>query len=1210
MYIEEIIVDGFKSYAVRTVIAGFDRKFNAITGLNGSGKSNILDAICFVLGISNLSQVRAGNLNELVYKQGQAGVTKASVTLVWNNANRENSPVGYEEFNQITVTRQVVIGGRNKYLINGHTAQLSRVQNLFHSVQLNVNNPHFLIMQGRITKVINMKPPEVLGMIEEAAGTRMFEMKREAAVKTIEKKDSKVEEIRKVLDEEITPTLDKLRGERGDYMAYTANSADCERLERLVLAHEYFCAKQATSQGEEGLEALKEGHAAFISEISELLESQREQDEEAASAVAQGDAAGSKETRNLEVDAEALSREVLKANAALGHKREAAARERATADGHLAAAAELEGAAPGGKGKGGKKDSGEADAEAKLKKLTLEHDAATVELKRREATYEGQLGVGTDATANTLAAQEQAASSEAASAASEAKQAAMRAKHLKKELVDAEKAVTSAKRDGEALDSELKALGQEEAEAQHSLEALAHDEKVAASLATEHRRADAIAAEARGKVDALTAKNAGLTFRYSKPEKAFDATRVKGTLAELVRVREPRMALALEVVAGGKLSHVVVDTDATAKLLLEKGSLARRTTFVPLNRISARTLPPAKLEAARRLVGVDSVWSPLALLEFDDSVAPAVAYAFGGALVCADASTARKCAFDPSVGVTCVTLEGDSFSPAGTLTGGSRGPSGEGPLAKTAALNKARQEAAAADATAHALSLQSERAAAAGDEAQRLGGLLQLTSHALCLARERLGASAYGQLLATRDRLQADMDATEAKRASAVVAEANAKARALQLKAEQTEFSADTGAVLAKLKAAIADGKKALSAKAKELEAARQAVSRAELARAAIADEASGLRAQAESCGRDAAALDAEVATLASALKEDESTLASLTERLADHRARVSEQNSRASRARAQALSLGKRVSEKRLEAKKVEQKLARAKKDLEAAVGVCADLAAAHGWIRQEEARFGTPGSDYDFGSRDVGKAAERLRALRKDHEALSKRVNKKALAMFERAEAEHAELTRKQRIIEGDKGKIEAVIATLDRKKKEALEKTWAKVNSDFGSIFGTLLPHSNAKLEPPDGQTIHDGLVIHVALGQTWKSSLLELSGGQRSLVALSLVLALLLFKPAPLYILDEVDAALDLSHTQNIGSMIRKHFTQSQFVVVSLKEGMFNNANVIFRTKFVDGVSTVSRTVLCASEPSDAENARAGKGASKKRPAERAALTLAN
>ena len=106
--------------------------------------------------------------------------------------------------------------------------------------------------------------------------------------------------------------------------------------------------------------------------------------------------------------------------------------------------------------------------------------------------------------------------------------------------------------------------------------------------------------------------------------------------------------------------------------------------------------------------------------------------------------------------------------------------------------------------------------------------------------------------------------------------------------------------------------------------------------------------------------------------------------------------------------------------------------------------------------------------------------------------------------------------------------------------------------------------------------DGLEVRVAFGGKEKESLSELSGGQRSLLALSLVLSLLLFKPAPMYILDEIDAALDLSHTQNIGRMLRQHFSQSQFIVVSLKEGMFNNANVIFRTKFIDGVSTVTRT----------------------------------
>lgn len=212
--------------------------------------------------------------------------------------------------------------------------------------------------------------------------------------------------------------------------------------------------------------------------------------------------------------------------------------------------------------------------------------------------------------------------------------------------------------------------------------------------------------------------------------------------------------------------------------------------------------------------------------------------------------------------------------------------------------------------------------------------------------------------------------------------------------------------------------------------------------------------------------------------------------------------------------------------------------------------------------------------------------------------------MGMIEKAEGEYTELLRKRKVVENDKKKIQAVIEELDIKKKCELERTWVKVNRDFGSIFSTLLPGASAKLEPPEGMQAWEGLEVKVAFGDVWKESLSELSGGQRSLLALSLILSLLLFKPAPMYILDEVDAALDLSHTQNIGNMLKTHFSQSQFIVVSLKvrtamafkysvyiffllvslkptiylqEGMFNNANVIFRTKFVDGVSTVARTI---------------------------------
>lgn len=96
------------------------------------------------------------------------------------------------------MTRQIAVGNVSKYLLNGHKSTLQTIQNLFQSVQLNINNPNFLIMQGKITKVLNMKPAEILGMVEEAAGTRMFEERKDKAVKTMTKKDKKVEEIENV----------------------------------------------------------------------------------------------------------------------------------------------------------------------------------------------------------------------------------------------------------------------------------------------------------------------------------------------------------------------------------------------------------------------------------------------------------------------------------------------------------------------------------------------------------------------------------------------------------------------------------------------------------------------------------------------------------------------------------------------------------------------------------------------------------------------------------------------------------------------------------------------------------------------------------------------------------------------------------------------------------------------------------------------------
>ncbi|KXZ47637.1 hypothetical protein GPECTOR_34g796 [Gonium pectorale] len=281
MYISEVAIEGFKSYASLVTLSNFDKCFNAITGLNGSGKSNILDSICFVLGIKKLDQVRASSLQELVYKQGQAGITKASVSITFRNDDPKTGPTGFEDKETIMVSRTVVIGGRNKYTINGLQATEARVADLFQSVQLNVNNPTFLIMQGRITKVLNMKPPEILALLEEASGTKMYEKKKQTALKTLEKKQARLEEIDTLLRNDLEPALEKQRKLCQEYHEYNSLMSKRDSLLRFCLAYDHVKCTRVIESG--GAEVAAMEHDLEVKAV-ECAERQREAAELAAQA--------------------------------------------------------------------------------------------------------------------------------------------------------------------------------------------------------------------------------------------------------------------------------------------------------------------------------------------------------------------------------------------------------------------------------------------------------------------------------------------------------------------------------------------------------------------------------------------------------------------------------------------------------------------------------------------------------------------------------------------------------------------------------------------------------------------------------------------------------------------------------------------------------------------------------------------------------------
>lgn len=244
---------------------------------------------------------------------------------------------------------------------------------------------------------------------------------------------------------------------------------------------------------------------------------------------------------------------------------------------------------------------------------------------------------------------------------------------------------------------------------------------------------------------------------------------------------------------------------------------------------------------------------------------------------------------------------------------------------------------------------------------------------------------------------------------------------------------------------------------------------------------------------------------------------------------------------------MGKRSAELEVEIKRKENEITKLKNDNKEGFAKISSLEKNYPWIAGDKEYFGVKNTRYDYTKEDPEEAGKKLHKAQKEKDNMERHINVKAMALLQKEEQLYEDLQKRKNIVLDDKKKILKIIVDMDKKKEIEVKNAWLKVNTNFGGIFSTLLPGAEAKLVPTEGHHL-SGLTVRVGFNGMWKDSLGELSGGQRSLVALSLILAMLKFKPAPLYILDEVDAALDMAHTQNIGTMLKGHFTNSQVKIL--------------------------------------------------------------
>ncbi|CDR95009.1 smc family/structural maintenance of chromosome, putative [Babesia bigemina] len=1199
MHIESIILDGFKSYSTRTVIGPLDPHFNAVTGLNGSGKSNVLDSLCFCLGISDLSCVRASKLDDLIYKQGQAGITKATVTVVLNNL-RQPSPLpdAYRKMPEVTITRQIALGGRNRYFLNGHPSTPKAIADFFQCARMNVNNPRFLIMQGRVTKVVNMRPKELLALIEEASGTRIYENKRAAAMRLIQRKNQKLEEIDTIVREEIEPQMKRLKNDCDNYIRWSNAKEESARLERFDVAHKYWVAKNrastsATRQEEviaeksamqQDLSALEERHAQLqllfnqkraeiergnvpVSELQRhrdtlaadiakmktdvtLLQSDVDELQSAAQEARQDIANASRDLQARqkasqgEADAISQLNETLKRNKAKVAELEAAL-------GLVTAAP----AKPGAKTVGGSRQHQLKDMKSELVRLEAEEAAITNfvgHTEREIAEHRSR--------AAALAAEMRNFERNREETQLQRDRVAERYDSAKAELDrnGGERAVT----DMERRLRELREKRDRTTEMVHMLEA------------------DLNRSRTRCNVPAHLGSRSMTDLKAPYYGQAFE-------LVHLKPHRQEQVALPVHLLFQFKLYYLVARDKECAKAILEHNRFSRHTqkvTVLPLNdTMVGRVASEQDVQHCRTLVGAaandaDTVAGYMDILDFDPKFTKLARYIAGNALICSTSEIARKIAYqqDRSRAFRTATLQGDKFDVGGSMSGGSnRGM--HMVLLVASRLRDAQQQLNALN-TEYA-TLQGALKAANGaltlhDDLKRQ---LEICNSNLRSINERIDSFAATTAMRRVDELQKAIHEKRELMGALSTQKRDLERKIQEFEADLVDWEQNRAKKEGEAKVELKRLKAEIRKDTQALDQMSQAMSAVQLEQDHLQRRVATAEEELVQKTNAASALQQKISDMQGTLSRRGSELAEVDSQLAEATRQLCDSQEEVSRLQRDLEGINQKKTQLTLSLKKLEYTLQEVEKDEQDALLVADKLLRDNPWIVAEEENFNRRGTTFDFSNIRLETVTKRLNELQQLRHDLARRVNRKAQQLYEKMEGDYRDLMQKKRKVEEDRDKIHSVIAELDVKKHENINEIFRTVTRYFADIFHVLLSNAEAKLVPVDGD-ITNGIEMKVGFNGAWKNSLAELSGGQRSLLALSLILAMLKVRPAPIYILDEVDAALDLSHTQNIGKMIKTQFPNSQFLIVSLKEGMFSNANVLFRTRFVDGASTIVRHAL--------------------------------
>ncbi|XP_043271531.1 structural maintenance of chromosomes protein 3 [Venturia canescens] len=1183
MYIKQVIIQGFKSYREQTVVEPFDPRHNVVVGRNGSGKSNFFYAIQFVLS-DEFSHLRPEQRQGLLHEGTGPRVISAHVEIIFDNTDGR-LPIDKDE----VYLRRVIGSKKDNYFLNKKNVSRTDVMNLLESAGFSRSNPYYIVKQGKINQMATAPDSQRLKLLREVAGTRVYDERREESKAILKETEGKLEKIVDFLRtiEERLATLEEEKEELKEYqrwdkqrrcLEYTIHERELKDNKRKLDELEASRANNGAEQAKLGAEA-KTAQENVRAATKRLKEAKKEVQ------------AAKEERDTLSAEQQQLLKEKTKLTLTINDLLE-----------------EVKG-----------DNDSKKRAQQELEKLKLTIDEKEKELEVIRPSYEDMKRLEEECTRN-LALKEQkrkelyakqGRGSQFSSKDARDEWIKNELKQLTKQIKDKQEHQAKIKEDLKR-DSDKQVMLEKkiaeytvEMERQRALidehnkqyyEMNKAKDQCQATRKEQYRQESVLQLNLSGLKEDLAKADQSLRSMAGKPilngrdsvRKVLETFRQRPDMAHEVNSYygpvienfdcDKSVYMAVEVTAGNRLFHHIVETDKFGTKILKEMNNQRlpgEVTFMPLNRLHVKVQDYPNTSDAIPMISK---------LKYDNKYDRALRYIFGKTLICRNLEAATSLARES--GLDCVTLEGDQVSSKGSLTGGYFNT-----LRSRLEIQKTRSELMAQIAT-----LESQLATLKEDIRNADQSISSYVSEMQRTETKNSKAKDINDKMKAEIRMmKEELSAIERYRApkERSLAQCTSSLEAMKATKEglESELHQD---LMAQLSVADQEQVDTLNDEIRALTKENKTAFATRMRREAEKNKLENLLTNNLMRRRDEliqALQEISVEDRQRQLDSCKTQLADIEKRLLKVNNDFRLQNDKVANASKKQKLESSEVDKWKAKEKEAQEKIEADAKDLEKLASKQNILQQKISECTQKITELGALPSPEAYAKFTMMSTKQLFREMEKANNHLKKysHVNKKALDQFMSFSDQKEKLVRRKEELDRGDEKIKELMSVLEQRKYEAIQFTFKQVSKYFSEVFKKLVPSGHAQLvmKTADGEEGDDagsetadsdrftgvGIRVSFTVQTAEMREMNQLSGGQKSLVALALIFAIQKCDPAPFYLFDEIDQALDAQHRKAVADMIHELSSDAQFITTTFRPELLQHANKFYGVKFRNKVSHV-------------------------------------